>query len=183
LALLPGSRHKELRALAPSMCEAAEILGREGWQAVLALAPGLTPDDVAAVLDGRRPPFPIVSGDTYNVVAAADAAIVTSGTATLETALLGCPMVIVYRLSALSHWLARRLVQVEWIGMPNILLGREVFPELIQNEATPAAMADGLRSLAARREELKASLASLRVRLGEPGAAERAADLALELVP
>lgn len=182
LALLPGSRRKELRALARPMCEAAELLASDGWRAVVALAPGLSTDDVRAALDGRLPDLPLVGGDTYNLIAAADAAIVASGTATLETALLGCPMVIVYRLSALSHWLARRLVQVDWIGMPNILLGRLVFPELIQGEATPEAMAEGVRGLAARRDELRATLASLRARLGEPGAAERAADLALELV-
>jgi lipid-A-disaccharide synthase len=182
VALLPGSRRKELRALVRPMCEAAEILAGGGWQAVLALAPGLTAADVCAALDGREPRFPVVGGDTYNLVAASDAAIVASGTATLETALLGCPMVIVYRLSALSHWLARRLVQVDWIGMPNILLGRTVFPELIQKEATPEAMAEGVRGLAARREELHATLVALRARLGEPGAAGRAADLALELV-
>jgi len=182
LALLPGSRKKEVRYLLPPMCAAAAILAAEGWQAALALAPGLDPGDVAKALDGQEPGFPLVRDDTYNLVAAADAAIVASGTATLETALLGCPMVIVYRMSPLTYWLARRLVQVDWIGMPNIILGRSVFPELIQAAATPAAMAAAVRGLHERCGELAEALAALRASLGEPGAAERAADLALELV-
>ena len=127
-------------------------------------------------------PFPIAHGDTYNVVAAADAAIVASGTATLETALLGCPMVIVYRMSPLTHWIARRLVEVNWIGMPNIILQRAVFPELIQSEVTPEAMAAAVRDVRARRAETGRRARQLRARLGAPGAAERAADLALALV-
>jgi lipid-A-disaccharide synthase len=182
VALLPGSRRKEVRALIGPLCAAGEVLAAEGWQAAVALAPGLTAEDVTAYLGGRPSAVPLVSDDTYNLVAAADAAIVASGTATLETALLGCPMVIVYRLSALSYWLARRLVQVDWIGMPNIILQREVFPELIQEEATPQAIAAAVRDVMRRRSELIDALASVRAQLGEPGAADRAADMALELV-
>lgn len=183
LALLPGSRKKEIRYLLAPMCEAATALAADGWQPIIALAESLTPDDLRAALDGRALTIPVAHGDTYNVVAAADAAIVASGTATLETALLGCPMVIVYRMAPLTHWLARRLVDVNWIGMPNIILQRSVFPELIQREVTPAAMADAVRAISARRAETAAALAELRGRLGSPGAAERAADLALSLLP
>jgi lipid-A-disaccharide synthase len=182
LALLPGSRKKEVRALLAPMCAAARLLAAEGWQAALALAPGLSDADLTDALDGRALDLPVVRNDTYNVVAAADAALVASGTATLETALLGCPMVIVYRVSPLTYWVARRLVAVDWIGMPNIILQRAVFPELIQEQVTPEAMADAVRGLRARQPEMSAALSALRAELGEPGAAARAADLALELV-
>jgi lipid-A-disaccharide synthase len=158
------------------------MLCSEGWQAVLALAPGLDEGDLTEALGGRPPAFVVAKDDTYNVVAAADAAIVASGTATLETALLGCPMVIVYRVSPVTYWLARRLVQVDSIGMPNIILQRPVFPELIQAEATAVAMAEAVRGLMSRRAELDEALSTLRLRLGTPGAAGRAADLALALV-
>jgi lipid-A-disaccharide synthase len=182
LALLPGSRRKEVRYLLEPMCGAASELAQQGWQAVIALAPGLEEDALREALDGQALPFPCVRDDTYNLVASADAAIVASGTATLETALLGCPMVIVYRMSPVSYWLARRLVRVDWIGMPNLILQRPVFPELIQDEATAKGMAAAVRSLGARRDEVAAGLAEIRGRLGEPGAAERAAGMALELV-
>jgi lipid-A-disaccharide synthase len=181
LALLPGSRRKELVYLVEPMRAAAGILAAEGWQAALALAPGLAEEDVAAA-STVAPAVTLVPGDTYNLLAAADAAIVASGTATLETALLGCPMVIVYRMARLTYWLARRLVRVKCIGMPNILLDRVVFPELIQDQVTGEALAAAVRSLGARRDELGTALAEIRARLGEPGAAGRAADLALELV-
>lgn len=182
LALLPGSRKKEVRYLFRPMCEAATRLAQEGWQPIVALAESLGAAELEDAWGGPVP-VPIAHGDTYNAVAAADAAIVASGTATLETALLGCPMVIVYRMAPLSHWIARRLVEVNWIGMPNIILQRSVFPELIQSEATPAAMADAVRSVYTQRAEMAAALEQLRTRLGSPGAAERAADLALQLVP
>jgi lipid-A-disaccharide synthase len=181
LALLPGSRRKELAYLLPPLCAAARLLAAEGWQAVIALAPNLRRDDLVAVL-GAELPCPVAEDDTYNTVAAADAAVVTSGTATLETALLGCPMAIVYRMAPMTYWLARRLVRVEWIGMPNIILQRGMFPELIQDAVSAPAIAAAVRGLVDRRAEVTAALATLRARLGEPGAADRAAALALGLV-
>jgi len=181
LALLPGSRKKELRHLLVPAAAAAEQLRAEGWQAAIALAHTLTRADVTAVL-GREPTLPIVADDTYNIVHAADAAIVASGTATLETALLGRPMVIVYRVAPLTFAVARLLVRVDHIGMPNIILGRRVFPELIQRAVTPTNLVAAVRDVSARREELSAALRQIRSQLGEPGAADRAARLALELI-
>jgi lipid-A-disaccharide synthase len=183
LALLPGSRKKEVGYLFGAMHAAAMLLAAQGWQPIVALAESLAPADLREALGGQPVALPIAHGDTYNVLAAADAAIVASGTATLETALLGCPMVIVYRMASLTYWLARRLVDVDWIGMPNIILQRSVFPELIQGEATAEAMAAAVSGLQARRGEADAALRELRTRLGAPGAAERAADIALSLVP
>jgi lipid-A-disaccharide synthase len=183
LALLPGSRKKEVGFLFRAMCEAAARLAPEGWQPIAALAESLGPGDLEAALAGGAIPVPVAHNDTYNVVAAADAAIVASGTATLETALLGCPMAIVYRLAPLTYWIARRLVDVPWIGMPNLILQRGVFPELVQDAVTPAAMADAVRDVYGRRAEVHAALEELRAALGTPGAAGRAADLALTLVP
>ncbi|MEO8604319.1 MAG: lipid-A-disaccharide synthase [bacterium] len=182
LALLPGSRKKEVAYLFGPMCAAARQLAAEGWQPIVALAESLSEADLRAALGGAAVPVPIAHADTYNVVAAADAAVVASGTATLETALLGCPMVISYKVSPLTFWIARRLVDVEFIGMPNIILERAVLPELLQEGVTPAAVAAAVRDVHARRTEITAALADLRVHLGAPGAAARAADMALALV-
>lgn len=181
LALLPGSRRKEVSGIGPAMLAAATMLATEGWRAVVAVAPGLGDETIGPLLE-NYPGVAVARGDTYNVLACADAAVVTSGTATVETALLGCPMVIVYRMASLSYWLARRLVNVEWIGMPNIILKRAMFPELIQDEATPHNIAAAVRSLREREPEMKAALEELKTALGQPGAAGRAADLALEMV-
>lgn len=182
LALLPGSRRGEVSQIGPAMLAAAALLRDEGWQAIVAAAPGLPDDVLASMLGAGGSNVAVARGDTYDVLACADAAVVASGTATVETALLGCPMVIVYRMAPATYWLARRLVNVDWIGMPNIILGRAVFPELIQEQATPRAIAAAVRSLRERAPEMRAALAELRAALGEPGAAGRAADLALELV-
>ncbi len=182
LALLPGSRKKEVELLYAPMCGAAAQLAAEGWQPITALAESLSPTDLAAARGAPLPPVPVAHADTYNVVAAADAAIVASGTATVETALLGCPMVIAYRLAPLTYWIARRLVDVDFIGMPNIILQRGVFPEVIQDEVTPERLAAAVRDVHSRRAEVAAALLDLRAALGTPGAAGRAAALALELV-
>jgi len=182
LAILPGSRRKEIRYLLAPSLHAARLLHEEGWQAAVALASTLSRADLMEALAGGVVEFPIAEDDTYNLVHAADAVLVASGTATLETALLQRPMVIMYRVSPLTYALARRLVSVEHIGMPNIILGRGVFPELIQSDVTPAALAAAVRDVYARREELAGDLAEIRGRLGRPGAAERAARLALELM-
>lgn len=182
LALLPGSRKKEIRhTLAPALAAARELSG-QGWQSILARAHTLTDADLREALDGGPIDVPIAVDDTYNVVHAADVAIVASGTATLETALLGRPMVIVYRVSPLSYAIARALVKLTHIGMPNIILGRGVFPELLQEDIAAPKLVAAVQDVASRRGELDSALADLRLRLGEPGAAERAARLALELL-
>ena len=101
----------------------------------------------------------------------------------METALLERPMVIMYKVSPLTYGIGRMLVQIDRIGMPNIVLGRAVFPELIQGEATADNMVAAVRHIAAHRAEFTEALRELRGKLGEPGAAERAARLALELMP
>jgi lipid-A-disaccharide synthase len=182
LALLPGSRKKEIRhLLAPSLA-AAQRLAAQGWQAILPLAHTLTRADLATGLDGRTSEVQVVEDDTYNVIHAADAALVASGTATLETALLGRPMVIMYRVAPLTFALAKLLVRVDYIGMPNIILGRRVFPELIQGDVTCNKMVAAIQDVTARQAEVATALAEVRRRLGEPGAATRAAQMALELM-
>ncbi len=183
LALLPGSRRKEILHLLPPAIEAARRLADEGWQVVVPLAHTLTRADLAEALGGQWPAIPIVEHDTYNVIHAADVALVASGTATMETALLGRPMVIMYRVAPLTYALARLMVRVDHIGMPNIILGRKAFPELLQRDVTSDKLVAAVRDVAARRTELAAALTEVRSKLGEPGAAERAAGLALELLP
>jgi lipid-A-disaccharide synthase len=182
LAVLPGSRKKEIRLMLPPAVAAAQRLAGNGWQPVIALAHTLTRADLAEALGGSAPPLPVVENDTYNIVHAAEAVLVASGTAALETALLCRPMVIMYRVSPLTFALARLLVRVEHIGMPNIILGRRVFPELMQGDVTRDKLVAAIEDVTARRDELAAALAALRGQLGEPGAAERAAHLALELM-
>ncbi len=182
LAILPGSRKGEVGRLLVPALGAADLLRRQGWQAAVALAHTLSRDDLEQSLEGRPLDVPVVAGDTYDLVHAADAVLVASGTASLETALLGRPMVIMYRVSPLSYRIARRLVHVPHIGMPNLILERGVFPELIQDEVRPDTLAAAVLGLGQREAEIGEALAEVRRRLGEPGAVGRAAALALELV-
>jgi lipid-A-disaccharide synthase len=184
VALLPGSRAKEVDYVYPVMLAAAERLGGRAVFAV-AKAPGLAADKFRAAAANAAVPIAIVEDDTYNLVAAAEVAAVTSGTATLECALLGCPMVVLYRMSPLSYAIARRLVRVPFIAMPNLLLNERVVPELIQAQATPSALASelsGYLDSPQQRREVSARLAGLRASLVRPGSARDAARLALEML-
>ena len=121
----------------------------------------------------------MVRGRTHALEAAADACIAASGTATLETALLGTPLVIVYRTSAVNWAIARRLVRLPRIGLPNIVAGEEVAPELLQDALTPERLAAAVAPWLDRpeaREAQRARLARVRERLGGPGAARRTAE-------
>jgi lipid-A-disaccharide synthase len=186
IALLPGSRKKEMQLILPPMADAAERLLRRGdVQCVLALADTLSRDDVAATMAGRALPATIVAGDTYDLVHASELVLVASGTATLETALLERPMVIVYRVSALTFALARRLVSVPFIGMPNLIAGKAVVPELMQEAATGeriAAAATAFLDDPGRRAATTAELGGLRRLLGGGGAARKAAAIAAEML-
>lgn len=186
VALLPGSRGKEIRLILPVMAEAAATLvGRGDTQCVLALADTLSAADVAASMRGQPLAATVVEGDTYDLVHASELVLVASGTATLETALLERPMVIVYRVTPLTWALARRLVSVPFIGMPNIIAGRALVPELIQDEATgPRLAAEATRFLddAGLRAATTVELGGLRQRLGGGGAARKAAAIAAEML-
>jgi lipid-A-disaccharide synthase len=185
--LLPGSRPGEIAHLLPPLLEAARLLGAsEGLQFPLALAHTVPRDVVQACGRQAGMDVPIIAGDTYNLIGAADLALVASGTATLECALLGCPMVIVYRLGLFSYALARFLVRgVRYVGMPNIVAGHEVVPELLQARASGPGIARVARAILAepsRRTAMVEDLREVRQRLGRGGAAGRAAAIAFEML-
>lgn len=187
LALLPGSRHAEIGYLLRPMLEAAQTLAeRHALTPVIALAPTLNPallHEVAGA--GALAGVHIIQGDTYSIIAASELALVASGTATLETALLGCPMVIAYKMSSVTYILARMLVRsVDFIGMPNILAGRAIVPELIQRNVTPAKLVRAAEPMLLEplHSETAAALRAVRDSLGAPGAAARVASMALEMM-
>jgi len=127
----------------------------------------------------------IIDGRVYDVLRASDAAIVTSGTATLETGLMGVPMVIVYRVSGLSYFIGSLIVNVDHVGLVNIVAGKRLVPELIQQDATPQNIADAVSKMLRDPDYYKAitdGLATVRVQMGDAGASARAADVVLELL-
>jgi lipid-A-disaccharide synthase len=186
VTLLPGSRRKELEHMLPVMAGAAESLAtRMPLQFAIALAPTLERALAEPYLRGRSVALPLIEHDAYNLIAASDLVLITSGTATLEVALLERPMVILYRSSAITFAAARMLVDVPWLGMPNLISGREIVPELLQETATVAATAAAAEQILAdpaRSEAIRRDLAAVHQALGAPGAAERAADLAVALL-
>ncbi len=185
VALLPGSRRSETDRNFPAILDACEILAREigkdsAPQFVHAAASGL--GLAPSRSGGAHSNFTVtrVEGESYNALAAADCAIVASGTATVEAALLGTPMVVVYRVAPLTAFILRRMVHTPFFSMVNLVAGHRVVPELIQDDFTPTAVAAEVRRLLdspAAREEIKAALAGVRERLGTGGAIERAADV------
>jgi len=183
VGLLPGSRHQEVIRVLPVMRDAAAqvLTAAPGTRFVLGLAPTIERRLAAHHLDGG-PPVEIVDGRTHAVIRAADLLLVTSGTVTLEAALLGTPMVVCYRLSLVSELLARLLIRVPWVSLTNLTLGRAVVPELYRRTTTSARLArEALRLLtdAGAREIQRAAFSELAGQLGEPGVGMRAAHLVL----
>jgi len=185
VTILPGSRSAELRQHLPIIREACKRIHRETQaQFVIAAAPE---SNVASLREGWPPDLlvKIVIGQTYNALAAADAAIVSSGTATIEAALLDVPMVVVYRVTPLTALLAKPLVRTPFFSMVNLIAGKRAVPDLIQIDFTPDQLAAEILSLLnnqAAREALRRELAEVRQRLGPPGAVDRAADAILKLL-
>ena len=182
VALLPGSRRSEIERIFPPMLEAAErIRARHpDVQFVVPVAPTLSEEALRPAL-ARHATLEVrlVAGRADEAVGASDAALVKSGTSTLETALMNRPMVVVYKLAWLSYWLGRLLVHMSHFALVNILAGRTVVPELLQQEASPERMAAEIERLlsdpGARRAQLD-GIAEVRRSLGEPGAARRVAE-------
>ena len=180
VTILPGSRPNEIAQNYPRVIQACERLAKSAnVQFVHAKAPGLSAEFFARyaqpTIEIRR-----VEGATYDALAAADCAIVASGTATIEAALLGTPMVVIYRVTPTSAFILRRMVRTPFFSMVNLIAGRRVVPELIQDDFTPAAVETEVRRLLdppAARDEMKSGLAEVRAKLGPGGAIERAADI------
>lgn len=182
VAILPGSRRNELHAILPDLVRSARIIAERipTVQFVLARAPHLSDELFAplAALDPASRPV-IVEGETDAVLASADVAILASGTVTVQAALHGCPMVVVYRLGALTYTVGKPFVHVDTYAMVNLVAGRKVVPELIQEAFTPEAVAsETLRVLndPVHAAAVKADLAAVRARLGTAGASRRAAE-------
>lgn len=174
VALLPGSRRKEVEKHVGILSEAAVRLEAAGMKPVMSVA---DPDMFELFRDVK---CDLYSGDARGLVAAADSAIVKSGTSTLQTALTGTPFVTIYRLSPFSYMLGKRFVKTKWITMPNILLDSGVVPELIQENCTPDRIIETHANL--ERERQREAFATLTALLGGQGASKRTAELALELL-
>jgi len=186
IAILPGSRPNEVARILPELVDAAARIAAAvpGAQFVVARAPHLD-NGLFDVARARSLRIAIVEGDTDTVLASADVALTASGTATVQTALHDTPMVIVYRVSPLSYRLLRRLVKVEAIGMVNLIAGGPLVPELVQDAFTADAVAREAVSMLtdpARAASIRAGLASVRAKLGGPGASRRAAEAIMKIM-
>jgi lipid-A-disaccharide synthase len=186
VALLPGSRPNELREILPTLVEAAALVraALPAVQFVLARAPHLD-DRLFDAARLARLPIHIVDGRADDVLDAADVAITASGTATVQAAILDCPMVIVYRLSPLTYRLGKPFVKVNTYGMVNLIAGRRIAPELIQNDFTAANAAREALALLrdpAARDRVREGLKAVRNKLGASGASRRAAEEVLRVV-
>ena len=189
VALLPGSRRKELAYILPPMIAAARQLSssRPDIQFILPLAPTITRAEAerATAAGGGAANVRVIENDTYNAVAAATLAVVASGTATLETAIIGTPLIVVYKASQLNWRLFRPLINVPFVGMPNLIAGRKVAPELLQDQLSADNLAAQITSFLNDNNSLaqaRADLAAVRARLGEASASQRTAQAILDLL-
>ena len=188
IALLPGSRKSEIVHLLPDMLAAAKILLSrfKGLQFVLPVAPTVDLDFVRSFVEQGGVPVRMVEGRTYDALKASDAAIVASGTATLETGLMALPMVIAYRISALNYFILTKFVRgVKNVGLVNIVAGKRIVPELVQDYSTPKNMADAVTKMLGDPvyyKEVADSLDCMRALLGEAGASARAAAVVMEVL-
>lgn len=188
LGLLPGSRRKEVSALLPEFAKTALLLSRDlpDLRVALARAPGLDPEYLRSFLPPEltttMPVEIFEPDDRYRMMRLSRVLLAASGTVTLEAALIGTPTVMSYRFSALSYAIGRMVVRVKFGSLPNLILDREVFPELIQDKAKAEFFAARLRPWLADETSLaaaRADLAGLRAKVGGPGAAKRAAEIIL----
>jgi lipid-A-disaccharide synthase len=186
VALLPGSRPREVAYHLPVMLHAARLLRREReLQFVCVRASTIAPEALKQAVGAAGDELRIVDERRYDALNAADLVWTASGTAALETALLAKPMVIVYRLNALTYWIARLLVRVDHIGMANLIAGERIVPELVQSDFTPERLIEESRRILDHpdaRARMIEKLSKVKDQLGAAGAAGRAADLALAMI-
>jgi lipid-A-disaccharide synthase len=187
VGLLPGSRIHEIERLLPALLASARLLQKEipELQFVIPLAPGLSRATLSSQMSSVSVPVTVVEGFTYDVMNVCDLLITASGTATLEGAILGKPMIILYKVSLPSSWVARAMIRVDHIGLVNLVAEREIAPELLQKDVNPQRIVEEafriLRDPLVSRKMTEA-MEGVRQKLGEPGAAERAARIVTSLL-
>lgn len=185
LGILPGSRRKEISSLLPEFAGAALLLRQRlpNLKLALARAPGVEEDFLRQFLPPELPVTIHPPEDRYRMMRQSRALLAASGTVTLEAALIGTPTVVAYKLSALSFAIGKAVVQVKWASLPNLIMGREIFPEMLQAQARADLLAERLAPWLAEDIALAAArtdLAGLRATVGGPGAAHRAAAIILD---
>ena len=183
--LMPGSRLMEIEKMLPNLLAGAKLLKKQLPEVQFAMPrAGTIPLELLqSKIKASGLDIKITEGHNYDLFSVADLALATSGTVTLEAALCGLPSIIVYRTSALNAFIARRVINIPNIGLPNIVAGRQILPELLQEDFPPANVAKTAVELLApeRRPQLEADLAFMKARLGEPGAVKRVAQLILRI--
>ncbi|MCD2452991.1 lipid-A-disaccharide synthase [Methylicorpusculum oleiharenae] len=187
IGLLPGSRAHEIERMLPVMLAAAEIIRSRlpTVQFVLPQAVGISDDLLQRFLSQSDSKIQVVKQQTYELIQCCDTVMTTSGTATLEVALLQIPMVIVYKLFWMTFWLAKYLVKTPFIGLPNIVAGKGIVKELIQQDATAENIAGEVLAIVQNSqysEAIKADLQRVKTILGKGGGSKNMADLALEML-
>ena len=187
IGLMPGSRNSELKYLLDIMINSANEIKKyiKGCQFILPVANTLNTEDIKDRINSNALDIKIVEGKSYDVMNCCDFLIIASGSATLEAALLGCPMVIIYKLNCVTYWLARVLVKIKLYGLVNIVAGEEVVPELIQSKATVKNITKEVVTLmndTGRRENLRSRLLKVRKSLGDPGVLDRVAESMINFI-
>lgn len=187
IGLLPGSRIEEINKLLPDMLGAAEIISSHlgNLKCILPVAPTISVELINQLIENS--PVKVIPTDkgVYSALMVCDLALVASGTATLETAIMGVPMIITYRMSPLSFNIGKRVVKVPYVGLVNLIAGEEVAPELLQDDVSPQVIADRALEILDNRErinEIKEKLAKVKRSLGSPGASTRTARIAFEMM-
>jgi lipid-A-disaccharide synthase len=187
VGLLPGSRIHEVERLLPPLLASAHLLQKEipDLQFILPLAPGIPKTMLSSWMEKISVPLKLVEGFTHDAMNLSELLIAASGTATLEGAILGKPMIILYKVSLPSSWVARALIRVDHIGLVNLVAEKEIAPELLQKEVNPRRIADEafriLRDPILSRK-MTDSMGEVRQKLGDPGAAQRAAHIVVSLL-
>lgn len=187
IGLLPGSRNNEIKRLLPVMLKAAEKLQENSpdIQFILPQADSITDALLDNYLQHTKVTIKRVKNLPYDVIQCCNAVMTTSGTATLEVALLTVPMIIVYKLAPITYWLGRLLVNTPFIGLPNIVAGKSIIKELIQHEATADAMAEEIRRILTDipyQQQMRDNLSQVKHALGQGGGSKNMATLALEML-
>jgi lipid-A-disaccharide synthase len=184
IGLLPGSRVSEVQLLLPVLLQTVARLAHlyPGLQVLMAKAGTIQDRLVDQLMAGCPVKLRVVKHQPNEVMAAADLLLVASGTATLQAALVGTPMIIVYRAPRFTFWLARQLVRVKWIGLANLIAERAIVPEVLQHDVTPERLTEEASHLLRDRVaygQMREALQQVRSSLGEPGASQRAAAVVL----